>query len=78
MDTTDIRFQAVHRIGKQKNRNRPIIARFVCREDRDRVFSRRQALKESRRYRDAYITADYSKVIQEERRKLIKAMFKAE
>ena len=77
MDTTDIRFQAVHRIGRRKeNRNRPIIARFVCREDRDRVFSRKQALKESRRYRDAYITADYAKAIQEERRKLIKAMFK--
>lgn len=74
MDTTDIRFQAVHRIGKRKeNRNRPIIARFVCREDRDRVFSRKQALtvcKGSRRYRDAYITADYAKgIIQEERRK---------
>ena len=78
MDTTDIRFQAVHRIGKRKeNRNRPIIARFVCREDRDHVFSRKQALKESRRYRDAYITADYAKAIQEERRKLIRAMFKA-
>ena len=78
MDTTDIRFQAVHRIGKRKeNRNRRIIARFVCREDRDRVFSRKQALKESRRYRDAYITADYAKAIQEEQRKLIKAMFKA-
>lgn len=78
MDTTDIRFQAVHRIGRRKEkRNRPIIARFLCREDRDRVFSRKQALKESRRYRDAYITADYAKAIQEERRKLIRAMFKA-
>ena len=78
IDTTDIRFQAVHRIGKRKeSRNRPIIARFVCREDRDRVFSRKQALKDSRRYRDAYVTADYAKAIQEERRKLIKAMFKA-
>ena len=76
--TTDIRFQAVHRIVKSKeSRNRPITARFVCREDRDRVFSRKQALKDSRRYRDAYVTADYAKAIQEERRKHIKATFKA-
>ena len=33
--------------------------------------------KRLKRYRDAYITADYAKAIQEERRKLIKAMFKA-
>ena len=78
IDTTDIRFQAVHRIGKSKeSRNRPITARFVCREDRDRAFSRKQALKDSRRYRDTYVTADYAKAIQEERRKLIKATFKA-
>ena len=32
IDTTDIRFQAVHRIGKRKeSRNRPIIALFVSR-----------------------------------------------
>ena len=78
IDTTDVRFQAFHRIGKRKeSRNRPIIARFVCREDRGCVFGRKQVLKDSRRYRDAYVTADYAKAIQEERRKLIKAMFKA-
>ena len=43
----------------------------------DRVFSRKQALKDSRRYHDAYVTADYAKAIQEERRTLIKALFKA-
>ena len=78
IDTTDIRFQAVHRIGKRKeSRNRPIIALFLCREDRDPVFSRKQALKDSRWYRDAYVTADYAKAIQEEGRKLVKAMVKA-
>ena len=78
MDTTHIRFHAVHCIGKRKeNSNRPIIARFVCREDRDCVFSRKQALKDGRRYHGAYITADYAKAIQEEQRKLIKVMFKA-
>ena len=78
IDTSRIRFQAVHWIGKRKvNKSRPIIARFVCREDRDLVFSRKKALQESRRFKDAYITADYAKTIQLERRKLIKAMYKA-
>ena len=78
MDTAQIRFHAVHRIGKRKeNKHRPIIVRFVCREDRDQVFARKKGIKESTRFKDAYITADYAKVIQDERRKLIKAMFKA-
>ena len=65
LDTAQIRFHAVHRIGKRKeNKHRPIIARFVCRED-------------STRFKDAYITADYAKDIQDELRKLIMAMFKA-
>ena len=78
MDTAQIRFHAVHRIGMQKeNKHRPIIARFVCREDRDQVFARKKGIKESTRFLDAYITADYAKARQDERRKLIKAMFKA-
>ncbi|KAL9958060.1 hypothetical protein ACROYT_G035027 [Oculina patagonica] len=40
VDVSNIRFHAVHRIGKKtEGRCRPIIARFVCREDRDRVWS---------------------------------------
>ena len=78
MDTAQIRLHAVHRIGKRKeNKHRPIIARFVCREDRDQVFARKKGIKESTRFKDAYITADYAKAIQDERRKLIKVMFKA-
>ena len=78
MGTAQIRFHAVHRIGKQKeNKHRLIIARFICREDRDQVFTRKQRINESTRFKDAYITADYAKAIQDERRKLIKAMFKA-
>ena len=78
LDPSKIRFQAVHRIGKQKeNKNRPVIARFVCREDRDLVFSRKKALQESKRFKDAYVTADYARAIQVERRKLIKAMYAA-
>ena len=75
---TSRRENLVHRIGKWKeNKHRPIIARFVCREDRDQVFARKKGIKESTRFKDAYITVDYAKAIQDERRKLIKAMFKA-
>ena len=64
VDTTKIRFHAVHRVGKKiHGRRRPIIARFVCREDRDKVWS--------------YITEDYARAIQEERKVLIKDMMKA-
>ena len=68
----------MHRIGKRKeNKHRPIIAGFVCGEDREQVFARKKGIKESTRFKDAYITADYAKALQDERRKLIKAMFKA-
>ena len=79
MDTAQIRFNAVHRIDKRKeNKHRPRIARFVCSEDREQVFARKKGIiKESTRFKDAYITADYAKALQDERRKLIKAMFKA-
>ena len=78
IDTSGIRFHAVHRVGKANSkRPRPIIARFLCREDRDNVFKQKKKLQESCRYPDAYITADYTTAIQEERRELIKAMFKA-
>ena len=59
------------------DRCRPIIARFVCRDDRDRVWLERGKIKQSTTYPDAYITKDYARAIQEERQKLIKAMMKA-
>ena len=38
INVTNIRFHAVHRVGKPAvGKTRPIIARFVCREDRDLV-----------------------------------------
>ena len=49
----------------------------VCREDRDRVWLERGKIKQSTTYSDAYITEDYARAIQEERKKLIKAMMKA-
>ena len=78
VNTSQIRFHAVHRVGKKaENRCRTIIARFVCREDRDRVWLERGKIKQSSTYPDAYITEDYARAIQEERKKLIKAMMKA-
>ena len=40
-------------------------------------FARKRGIKESTRFKGAYITADYVKAIQDERRKLVKARFKA-
>ena len=79
IDVTNVRFHAVHRVGKPAvGKTRPIIARFVCREDRDLVWSRKKDLKNSTTYHDAYITQDRdAKAIQQERRTLIKAMKKA-
>ena len=78
VNTSQIRFHAVHRMGKKaEDRCRPIIARFVCREDRNRVWLERGKIKQSTTYPDAYITEDCTRAIQEERKKLIKAMMKA-
>ena len=84
IDPQDIRFHAVHRVGKPPSRNsdnnssprpRAIIVRFVVREDRDAVFAVKNRLKHSRHYKDAYITKDYARAIQEERKTLIQAMY---
>ena len=78
VDTTKIRFHAVHRVGKKiHGRRRTIIVRFVRRVDRDKVWSVRGKVKESMTHADIYITQDYTRAIQEERRVLIKAMMKA-
>ena len=78
LDTTCIRFHAVHRVGRKiPGRSRPIIVRFACREDRDNVWELRKKLKTSAVYQDAYITQDYARAIQRERSVLIKAMLKA-
>ena len=84
-----MRFHAIHRVGKQKQttthnsievRPRPIITRFLCREDRFDVFAARKKLKESRNemYKECYFTADYPPSIRKERSVLIRAMLKAQ
>ena len=86
ISTQDIRFHAVHRVGKPAAQNvdnststrpRPSFARFVSREHTEQVLGVENQLKKSDRYKDAYITKDYASAIQEERRSLIKAMFAA-
>ena len=83
INVEDIHFHAVHRVGKPRSEDaskstpRPIIARFLSREDRDAVFRARNRLKDSARAKDVYITQDYAKAIQQERKVLIKAMFQA-
>ena len=84
INVEDIRFHAVHRVGKprledaSKSTPRPIIARFLTREDGDSVFRARNRLKDPSRTKDVYITQDYAKAIQQERKVLIKAMFQAQ
>ena len=74
-----MRCHAVNRMGKSiQGRPRPVIARFVCREDKDVVFRKRKPLNESIHYPDAYITLDYPSEIQGVRTVLIKAMLKAQ
>ena len=66
VDISQIRFNTVHRVGKMvEDRCRSIIARFVCRKDRDCVWFERGKIKKSTTYTDAYTTEDYAKAIQE-------------
>ena len=80
----DVAFHAIHRVRKRRSSDetskaypRPIIARFLCREDRDMVLKAKGRLRNSSQYENVYITQDYAKAIQMERKVLIKAMFLA-
>ena len=78
IDTSNIGFHAVHRVGREiEGRCGPIIARFISHEDRDVVCKNRSRIKNSDNHTNAYITEDYARAIQEERKVLIKAMIKA-
>ena len=78
VDTANIKFHAVHRVGKRmEGRCRPIIARFISREDRNLIWQNWGKIKHSDKYSDAYIIENFAKAIQDERRDLIKAMLKA-
>ena len=78
IDSSTIRYHAVHRVGRRlEGRHRPIIVRFVSREDRELVWSKRGKIKQLHQFKEAYITEDYARAIQNERQTLIKAMMKA-
>ena len=81
IDPENIQFHPVHRIGKPREATdanpRPIIARFLCREDRDIIYRVKNRLKKSRRFENAYIMEDYAQAIRLEGKLLIKAMFLA-
>ena len=83
MNIQHIHFHAVHRVGKPQSngatpaRPRPIIARFAVREDRDAVFNVKNRIKSSARHSEAYITQDFAREIQKERKTLIQSMFAA-
>ena len=73
INADEIRFHAIHRLGRKLQTGfRPIIARFVSREDRDKMFSKKKHIKTL--HPDAYITQDYARAIKEERKTLIKSM----
>ena len=85
INVENMHFHAVHRVGKArlatsdggKATPRPVIVRFLLRGDKDKVMSAKNKLKNSEKYKDVYITNDYARAIQMERKILIKAMFKA-
>lgn len=83
MNIQHIRFHAVHRVGKPQSNGAtpaspcPIIARFAVREDRDAVFNVKNRIKSSARHSEAYITQDFAREIQKERKTLIQSMFAA-
>jgi len=68
IDSENILFHAVHRIRKPREADdakpRSIIARFLCREDRDKVYRIKNRVNKSRRFKHAYITQDYAQAIQ--------------
>lgn len=77
IDSKNIKFHAVHRVGKKvEGRHRSIIERFISREDRDLIWKNRSKTKSSRNHPNSYITEDFARAIQEERKILIKAMMK--
>ena len=68
----------MNRVGKRlEGRHRPIIVRFVSREDRELVWPQRGKIKQLHQFEEAYVAEDYARAIQKERQILIKAMMKA-
>ena len=85
INVANMHFHAVHGVGKarpatgdgKKATPGPVIVHFLLRGEKDKVMSAKNKLKNSEKYKDVYITNDYARAIQMERKILIKAMFKA-
>ena len=84
IDVENLQSHAIHRVEKRRLSDessnaysRPIIARFLCREDRDMVLKAKGRLRNSSQYESANTNQDYAKAIQMERKVLFKAMFLA-
>ena len=76
-----MQFHAVHRqpnSGRRTQGNsdtpRHIIARFVCRKDRDFVWIQREAIKKTENYKDAFFVPDLVKELAQEGAKLREAV----
>ena len=61
MDGKNLQFYAIHRVGKRRSSDetsqvypRPIIARFLCREDRDMVLKAKERLQNSSQNENVY------------------------
>ena len=72
IETHDIKFQAVHRVGSPRDQRRKrfgdkppmprhIIARFLSRKDRNFVWENRGKLKGSENYKEAFFVPDLTK-----------------
>ena len=67
MDVENLQLHAIHRVGKRRSSDetskaypRSIIARFLCREDRDMVLKAKGMFRNSSQYENVYITQDYA------------------
>ena len=80
INVENMHFHAVHKVGKARSSTgdrgkatpRPVIVRFLLRGDKDKVMGAKNKLKNSTKYKDVYITKDYARAIQMERKILIK------
>ena len=63
-----MKYCGVHRLGrKQRGRNRPIICRFTCRAERDKVWRKKGEQKGTR----IYISEDLSKKMRDLRKSFL-------
>lgn len=65
INTEHMQLQAAHRVGKARSNDvdkaspRPVIVRFLLRDDREKVLKAKNKLKSSENYKDVYIMQDY-------------------